>query len=68
MTPVKDMDEKSPSGKSKTDWDRLAVMGDDDIDTSDIPEADDKFFERAELRIPRYTGKHAREDIYFDHD
>jgi uncharacterized protein (DUF4415 family) len=37
---------------SKTDWQRLAKMNDKDIDTSDIPELDDDFFERAEIRVP----------------
>ena len=37
---------------SKTDWKRLSAMKDQDIDTSDIPELGDVFFERAELRTP----------------
>lgn len=37
---------------SKTDWERLAKMDDKDIDTSDIPELDDAFFQNAELRVP----------------
>lgn len=37
---------------SKTDWERLAKMEDEDIDTSDIPELDDTFFQNAELRVP----------------
>ena len=37
---------------SKTDWKRLAAMADKDIDTSDIPELDDAFFDNAELRVP----------------
>lgn len=37
---------------SKTDWKRLSKMKDKDIDTSDIPELDDAFFENAELRLP----------------
>ena len=40
------------SKASKTDWQRLAKMKDKDIDTSDIPELDDDFFERAEIRVP----------------
>ena len=40
------------SRPSKTDWKRLAETDDRDIDTSDIPELDDQFFRRAELRIP----------------
>ena len=37
---------------SKTDWKRLSRMKDKDIDTSDIPELDDAFFQNAELRLP----------------
>ena len=37
---------------SKTDWKRLSEMEDSDIDTSDIPELDDAFFQNAELRVP----------------
>ncbi len=37
---------------SKTDWQRLEVMTDADIDTSDIPELGADFFARAELRNP----------------
>lgn len=37
---------------SKTDWERLAKMEDEDIDTSEIPELDDTFFQNAELRVP----------------
>lgn len=37
---------------SGTDWERLNAMSDEDIDTSDIPELDDNFFQQAELRLP----------------
>ncbi len=37
---------------SETDWKRLADMEDKDIDTSDIPELDDDFFQNAEVRVP----------------
>ena len=40
------------SKPSKTDWKRLAAMKDKDIDTSDIPELDDAFFQQAELKVP----------------
>lgn len=36
----------------KTDWKRLAIMKDEDIDLSDIPELDDTFLERAERHTP----------------
>ena len=40
------------SKPSKTDWKQLSRMTDKDIDTSDIPELDDAFFQNAELRVP----------------
>lgn len=41
---------------SKTDWKRLNEMGDEAIDTSDIPELDEEFFQRAKIKIaPRRT-------------
>ena len=36
----------------KTDWKRLSEVKDKDIDTSDIPELDDAFFQQAEIRVP----------------
>lgn len=39
--------------ESKTDWARIDAMTDDEIDTSDIPELDDEFFAKAELRMPK---------------
>jgi uncharacterized protein (DUF4415 family) len=40
------------SKASKTDWKRLAKMGDKDIDTSDIPELDEEFFRKVDVRVP----------------
>ncbi|PSB04657.1 hypothetical protein [Merismopedia glauca] len=40
------------SNISRTDWSRIDAMGDDNIDTSDIPPLTDKFFSNAKLRIP----------------
>ena len=37
------------SRPSQTDWENLARMTDDEIDTSDIPVLDDEFFERCRL-------------------
>lgn len=36
----------------KTDWNRLDKMQDENIDYSDIPELDDDFFKKAEVRMP----------------
>lgn len=35
---------------TQTDWQRLSNMSDDDIDTSDIPELDESFFNQAILK------------------
>ncbi|MDR6412695.1 uncharacterized protein (DUF4415 family) [Paraburkholderia terricola] len=35
-----------------TDWKRLAKADDAHIDTSDVPELGDDFFEQAELHLP----------------
>jgi uncharacterized protein (DUF4415 family) len=40
------------SRQSRTDWERLARMTDDEIDTSDIPELGDEFFGNARLVLP----------------
>jgi uncharacterized protein (DUF4415 family) len=37
---------------SRTDWDRIDAMTDEDIDTSDIPPLTDGFFAKARLRMP----------------
>lgn len=37
---------------SNTDWDKLAKIKDKDIDTSDMPELDEEFFRKAEIRVP----------------
>ena len=36
---------------SRTDWKRLNEMKDEAIDTSDIPELDDDFFQQAKVKI-----------------
>jgi uncharacterized protein (DUF4415 family) len=41
------------SKQSKTDWERLEAMTDEEIDYSDIPPLDESFFERASLRFPK---------------
>jgi uncharacterized protein (DUF4415 family) len=37
---------------SRTDWERLAQMQDEDIDQSDIPALHEAFFERARIYFP----------------
>jgi uncharacterized protein (DUF4415 family) len=38
---------------SKTDWERIDQLTDQEIDTSDIPPLDDAFFANAKLRLPK---------------
>lgn len=40
------------TSSSRTDWNALKLMSDDDIDYSDIPALDARFFEHATVRIP----------------
>ena len=37
---------------SETNWTRVDAMGDEEIDTSDIPPLDETFFADAKLRVP----------------
>lgn len=46
------MKENDLKNISQTDWERVASMTDEEIDTSDIPPLDDDFFAHAELRLP----------------
>lgn len=47
------MSESDLKSTSETNWDRIAAMSDEEIDTSDIPPLDEKFFENAQLRMPQ---------------
>lgn len=42
---------------SRTNWDRIDAMSDEDIDTSDIPLLSDEFFAKAKLRMPKSNVK-----------
>lgn len=42
------------SNISKTDWDRIDEMKDEDIDTSDIPPLSQDFWTKAKLRRPKH--------------
>ena len=46
------MSEKNTSKYSKTDWQKLEAMTDEEIDYSDIPPLDDNFFAHATIRSP----------------
>ena len=42
------------SDTSRTNWDQIDAMTDDDIDTSDIPPLTEEFFSKAKLRMPSH--------------
>lgn len=46
------MNDNNTNAPSETDWTAVNTMSDEDIDTSDIPALDTKFFANAELRLP----------------
>jgi uncharacterized protein (DUF4415 family) len=46
------MKEKHTSKPSRTDWERVTTMKDEDIDYSDIPPLDVNFFKEAHVRWP----------------
>jgi hypothetical protein len=45
-------EKKIMNNTSRTNWDRIDAMSDDEIDTSDIAPLTDEFFSKAKLRIP----------------
>ena len=47
------MKAKNSKKKAGTDWDKLNAMSDEDIDYSDIPALDEKFFKKGKLRLPK---------------
>jgi uncharacterized protein (DUF4415 family) len=47
------MNENIMSNISKTDWNRIDEMTDEDIDTSDIPPLSEDFWVNAQLRLPK---------------
>jgi len=47
------VNKKSLKKHSKTDWDRLDSMKDEDIDYSDIPELGEDFFKNAVVVMPQ---------------
>lgn len=46
------MKENHMIGKSASDWERIAAMTEDDIDTTDIPPLGNDFFRNAKLQFP----------------
>ena len=51
------MNAKDLNNISRTNWQALDSMSDEDIDYSDIPPLTDEFFEKATLRIPAAQAK-----------
>ncbi|MBU6185972.1 MAG: hypothetical protein KGQ16_06005 [Cyanobacteria bacterium REEB444] len=47
------MNADTTNNTSKTDWERIDAMGDEDIDTSDIPPLTAEFWANAKLRSPK---------------
>jgi uncharacterized protein (DUF4415 family) len=47
------MNADTMNNTSKTDWERIDAMRDEDIDTSDIPPLSAEFWAKAKLRNPR---------------
>ena len=47
------MSENNLKNTSQTNWAKLETMTDEEIDTSDIPPLDEKFFANARMRMPR---------------
>ncbi len=51
------MNDKDLKNTSRTNWEALESMSDDDIDYCDIPPLTSEFFNKAVLRIPVTTAK-----------
>ena len=46
------MSENDMNSTSRTNWERLDALSDEQIDTSDVPALTDEFFAKAEWRTP----------------
>ena len=47
------MNESNLNNTSQTDWAKIEALTDEEIDTSDIPPLNEKFFANAKLRMPK---------------
>ena len=47
------MNPNDSESSSKTNWERIDQLTDEEVDTSDVPSLDDAFFANAELRLPK---------------
>lgn len=52
------MSAKDLSNTSRTNWDALEAMTDEEIDYSDIPPLTEEFFAKATLRVPANQASH----------
>ena len=57
-----------PKVVSRTDWERLDALTDDEVDTSDSPPLTEKFFARAQWRQPgeRLPGQTVKVELDLD--
>jgi uncharacterized protein (DUF4415 family) len=58
------MREQDTKKVSRTDWERLEAMTDDEIDYSDIPPLSDEFFQRAKLYVPNSRAVVLDADVF----
>lgn len=54
-------DTKKPS---RTDWERLESMGDNEINYADIPPLNEEFFQRAQLYVPKSQSIMLDTDVF----
>lgn len=59
------MNKPNSKHQSRTNWDRIDKMKDEEIDYSEIPELDDAFFKNAKVVIPRHKDSVT---LRLDHD
>jgi uncharacterized protein (DUF4415 family) len=62
------MKESTMSSSSKTDWERLDALTDEDIDTSDSPPLTDKFFANAKWLMPGESSPQTTVKVELDLD
>jgi hypothetical protein len=55
------------SSSSKTNWKRIDIMTDDDIDTSDSPPLTDELLAKAKWLMPGESASHQKEALA-EHD
>lgn len=48
------MNEKDLNKRSATNWERLAAMPDEEIDTAGVPPLNESFFKNAKMRMPKH--------------